>query len=57
MPPSSNVSRTQLAHNQNNQISMEQPKIQHQEDIHYHVDSKENQELGKKDMQSIDGIK
>lgn len=55
--PGSNVSRNQPAHNQNNQISTEQPKIQQQEDIHYHVDTKENQESVKKDMPSTEGIK
>jgi len=54
---STNVSRTQPPHNQNNQILTEQPKIQHQEDIHYHVDTKENQEPVKKDIPSAEGIK
>jgi len=56
LSPSTNVSRIQPAHNQNNQILTEQPKIQHQEDIHYHVDTKENQEPVKTDIPSVEGI-
>lgn len=56
LSPSTNVSRTQPAHNQNNQILTEQPKIQHQEDIHYHIDTKENQEPVKKDTPSAEAI-
>lgn len=57
MPPT-NVARTQPAYNQNNQISVEQPKVQHQEELptNHHVETKETQETVKKDVPSTEGI-
>lgn len=57
LSPSNNVSRTQPAFNQNNQVTAEQqPKIQHQEEpTNHHVDTKETQEPIKKDIPITEG--
>jgi len=57
MPPANNVSRTQPTYAQNNQISAEPPKVQHQEEsVNHHVDTKENQEPIKKDVPITEAI-
>lgn len=58
MPPTNNVSRTQPTYVQNNQISAEPPKVQHQdESVNHHVETKENQEPIKKDIPITEGKK
>lgn len=51
LPPNTNVTRTQLAYNQHNQVLAEQPKVQHQEEPanSHHVNAKESQEPVKKE--------
>lgn len=56
--PPANVSRTQPTYAQNNQTSAEPSKVEHQEEsVIHHVDTKENQEMIKKDVPNTEGIK
>lgn len=51
------MSRAQPTYNQNNQMPVEQPKMQHQEEpTNHHVETKEIQEPTKKETPNTEGI-